>query len=59
MKKGERHHLKGRIIHMEVIPNLCASRKLCTKIMQEEHDMPMSGRYGEQTTRVVVGKSIY
>jgi hypothetical protein len=26
------------------------ARKLCMKIMQEQHDVPMSGHYGEQTT---------
>jgi hypothetical protein len=24
-KKGERHHLKGRIVKMEIISDLCAS----------------------------------
>jgi hypothetical protein len=57
-KKGERHHLKGRIVKMEIISNLCAW-KLQMKIMQEEHDVPMTGHRGGQTTRVVVGKKLY
>jgi len=27
--------------------------------MQEKHDVPMAGHYGEKTTRVVIGKSFY
>jgi len=33
MKKGERHHLKRRIIHMEAILDLCASKE----VMHENH----------------------
>jgi hypothetical protein len=29
------------------------------KIMQEEHDVPMTRHCGEQTMRVVVGKKLY
>ncbi len=43
---------------MEIISNLCAW-KLQMKIMQEEHDVPMTGHRGGQTTRVVVGKKLY
>jgi hypothetical protein len=31
-------------------------RKLHTKIMQKEHDVPMVGHHGERTTRVVMEK---
>jgi hypothetical protein len=31
--------------------------KLHTKIMQEEHDVPMD--YGERTIRVAIGKKLY
>jgi len=31
MLEGERHHLKGRNFHMEVVQNLCASRKVAHK----------------------------
>jgi hypothetical protein len=31
MKNGERHHLKGRIDHMQTIPNLCASKEVVHK----------------------------
>jgi hypothetical protein len=31
MKKGEKHHLKGRIIHMEAILDLCASKEVVHK----------------------------
>jgi hypothetical protein len=27
--------------------------------MQKEHDVPMAGHYGEHTTRVAVGKTLY
>jgi hypothetical protein len=32
------------------------AKKLRMKIMQEEHDAPMAGHYGERTTRMVVRK---
>jgi hypothetical protein len=35
------------------------ARKLHTKIIHEEHDVPMVGHYGERTTRMVVGKKFY
>jgi hypothetical protein len=31
MKKGERHHLEGRITKMESILNLCANKKVAHK----------------------------
>ncbi len=34
-------------------------KKLCTKIMQKEHDVPIVGRHGERTSRVYVGKRFY
>jgi hypothetical protein len=38
MKEGEKHHLKGRIVQMEEVSNLCASseatnEKTCKKSM--------------------------
>jgi hypothetical protein len=33
--------------------------KLYTKIMQEEHDVPMVKHCGERTTRVAIGKKLY
>jgi hypothetical protein len=50
------HNLKGRIDKMEIVSSLCANCKLCTKIVQEQHDVSIMGHYGERTTRVVVRK---
>jgi translation initiation factor 2 beta subunit (eIF-2beta)/eIF-5 len=33
--------------------------KLCMKIVQEEHNVPMARHHGEKTTRMVVGKRFY
>jgi hypothetical protein len=59
IKEGELHHLEGRIIKMEVVPNLGVGKKLHMKIMQEEHDVPMVGHHREQTIRVAIGKRFY
>jgi hypothetical protein len=59
MEEGERHHLKRRVVHMEIILIYVLVGKLHTKIMQEEHDVPMLGQCRERTTRVVVGKRLY
>lgn len=39
--------------------NYVPTRKLCTKIMQEEYDVPMARQCGERTIRMVVGKRFY
>jgi hypothetical protein len=31
MTKGERHHLKRRVVQMEVVSNLCASKEAVHK----------------------------
>jgi translation initiation factor 2 beta subunit (eIF-2beta)/eIF-5 len=33
--------------------------ELCIKIMQKEHDLPMLGHHGKQTTKVAVRKRFY
>jgi len=33
--------------------------KLCTKIMEKTHDVPMARHHGEKTTKVVIGKKLY
>jgi hypothetical protein len=38
---GERHHLKKKVIEMEVVPNSCANKKSTHKNMKEEHYMPL------------------
>jgi hypothetical protein len=59
MKEGEKHHLKGRIIEMEHSRIYVLVGKLRMKIMQKEHDLPMSGLHGEQTTRMAIKKRFY
>jgi hypothetical protein len=36
-----------------------ATGKLCIKIMQEEHDVPMVGHHGERVTKMAVRKRFY
>jgi hypothetical protein len=51
--------LKERLFKWKQSQIYVLARKLCTKIMQEEHDVPMVGCHGERTARVVVGKKFY
>jgi hypothetical protein len=44
---------------MEAILNLCAMGRLCMKIMQKKHDVPMVKHYGERTTKVAIGRRFY
>jgi len=31
VKEGERHHLEGKIVKMETVPNLCANKEVVHK----------------------------
>lgn len=44
---------------METMMILLPKGKLCTKVMQNVHDLPMVGHYGEKTTRELLGKTFY
>jgi hypothetical protein len=44
---------------MEIIMNLHAKGKLHTKVMQEVHDAPTAGHYGEKTKKKLLGKTFY
>ncbi len=56
MKEAKRYHLEGRIIEMDQSRIYVQTKKLHTKIMQEEHDVPMVGHHGEQTMKVAIWK---
>jgi len=46
-EKGEKHHFKRKVIEMETILNLCASREVTHEDHVKKHDVLMVGHHGE------------
>jgi hypothetical protein len=44
---------------VKVVPNLYAARKMCKKVIQEEHNMLLAWYHGERTTRLAIGRWFY
>jgi hypothetical protein len=59
MKEGEKHHLKGRIVHMEIVLNLCSDLEVVHKDHARRTWCAHVKDHGERTTRVAIGKRFY